>query len=112
VALGYSAVMVLCAIPLTAFCVRGTPVSLRDIVLTSGRPLASATVAGMLAFGVRAAYGRLLSPFPRLVLESSVLLATFSVVLLFVAGQKSLYLDILRGMTKRSPAEDKSLVTA
>jgi PST family polysaccharide transporter len=112
VALGYSAVMVLCAIPLTAFCVRPTPVSLRDIVLTSARPLASAIVAGVLASGVRMAYGHFLSPFLRLVLESSVLLAAFSVMLLFVAGQKSLYLDLLRGMTKRPPVEDKSLVTA
>jgi hypothetical protein len=40
----------------------------------------------------------LVSPLPRLVLESSVLLITFFGVLLFVAGQKSLYLDLLRGL--------------
>jgi O-antigen/teichoic acid export membrane protein len=112
VALGYSAVMMLCAIPLTAFCVRGTPVSLRDIVLTSLRPMASAVVAGAFAFGARMAYGHLLSPFPRLVLEGSVLLAVFSVMLLFVAGQKSLYLDLLRGLLKRSSVQDESLVLA
>ena len=50
-------------------------------------------------------YGQLLSPFPRLVMEGSVLLAVFSVMLLFVAGQKSFYLDLLRGLTKRSSVE-------
>jgi PST family polysaccharide transporter len=112
VALGFSAVMMLVAIPLTAFCVRGTPVSLRDILVTSARPLASASLAGVLAYVVRMAYGHLLSPFPRLTLECSVLLAAFSVMLLFVAGQKSLYLDLLRGLIGRSSVEEKSLVSA
>jgi O-antigen/teichoic acid export membrane protein len=112
VALGFSAVMTLCAIPLTAFCVRGTPVSLRDMLLTSVRPLASAVAAGVLAFGMRMAYGTLLSPLPRLVLESAVLLAAFSVMLLFVAGQKSLYLELLRALMRRPSVKDKSLAAA
>jgi O-antigen/teichoic acid export membrane protein len=112
VALGYSAVMILCALPLTALCVRGTPVSLRDILRTSARPLASAIIAGVLAFGLRIVYGHLLSPFPRLLLETGVLFATFAVLLLFVAGQKSLYLDLLRGLKGTSPVEEKSLVSA
>jgi PST family polysaccharide transporter len=111
VALGYSAVMMLCAIPLTALCVRGTAVSLRDIVLTSVRPLASAIAAGLLAFGVRVVYGRLLSPFPRLVLESGALLAMFALMILFVAGQKALYLDLLRGLRTASSVQDESLVS-
>jgi PST family polysaccharide transporter len=111
VALGFSAVMLLSAIPLTAFCVRGTPVSLRDILLTTAQPLGSALVAGVSALGVRMAYGHLLSPFPRLALESSVLLLTFSAMLLFVAGQKSFYLDLLRGLMRRPSVQDKSLVT-
>ncbi len=36
IALGYSVVMMLCAIPLGAFCVQGTAVSLRGIVVTAG----------------------------------------------------------------------------
>lgn len=105
VALGFSGVMVLCAIPLTTFCVRGTPVSLRDIVLTSAWPLASATVAGVVAFVVRLTYGYSLSPIPRLTLEISVLVVSFFSMLLFVAGQKALYLDLLRGLKGASAAE-------
>jgi len=111
VALGFSASMVLCAIPLTAFCVRGTPVSFRDMMATSVRPVASAIPAGALAFAVRMAFGHLLSPLPRLALESAVLLAAFSLMLLFVAGQKAFYLDLLRGLTKSSSVEE-GVVTA
>jgi PST family polysaccharide transporter len=112
VALAYSTVMTLWLLPLIAWAVRGTAVSFRDILVTAYKPLASGVVAGGLAFGIATAYGHLLSPLPRLALESSVLLATFSAMLLFVAGQKSLYLDLLRGFMKRSPVEDNSLVPA
>jgi O-antigen/teichoic acid export membrane protein len=112
VAIGFSGVMVLCAIPLTAFCLRGTPVSLRDIVVTSAWPLASAIVGGAIAFVVRLAYGHSLSSLPRLALESSVLVATFFIMLLFIAGQKSLYLDLFRGLKGTSPTQDNAPVLA
>jgi O-antigen/teichoic acid export membrane protein len=112
VALGYSAVTVLCAIPLTAFCVRGTPVSLQDILLISIRPLASAIAAGALAFGVGMSLGHSLAPLPRLLLESGVLFLAFAIMILFVAGQKDLYLDLVRGLIKRSPVDDKDLAAA
>jgi O-antigen/teichoic acid export membrane protein len=110
VALGFSAVMLLCAIPLTAFCVHRTPVSLRDILLTSAPPLACAIVAGATAFGVKIACGHLLSPLSRLLLETTVLVSTFSVLLVFVVGDKTLYRDVLRGLRGRVPVEESNLV--
>ena len=56
--------------------------------------------------------GHVLSPLPRLVLESSVLFVTFLGLLLFVAGQKSFYLDLLKGLKGSSAVEEKSLVSA
>ncbi|HVO63567.1 MAG TPA: lipopolysaccharide biosynthesis protein [Terriglobales bacterium] len=112
VALGFSAAMVLCAVPLAAYCVRGTPVSLRDMIETTRRPLASAIVAGVFGFGVRAACGDFLSPMPRLALEGSVLVVTFAVMLLFVAGQKSFYVDLFCGLIKRSSVQSEGLTTA
>ncbi len=106
VAFAYSTVMLLWVIPAIAWCVRGTTVSFREILSTASWPMGSSIVAGGLAFGVRLAYGHLLSPLPRLVLESTVLLLTFFAILLFVAGQKSFYLDLLRGMKRPSPAID------
>jgi len=97
VAFAYSAVMTLWLIPYAAWCVHGTPISLRDILLVVSRPLASGIVAGGVAFGVQLVFGQF-SVLARLVLESGVLLVTFFAVLLFAAGQKSLYLDLLREM--------------
>jgi O-antigen/teichoic acid export membrane protein len=112
VAFAYSAVMMLWVLPHIAWCVYGTAVSFRDVILTAGTQLGSGIVAGTFAFGVRTAYGHFLSPFPRLVLESSVLLVTFLAVLLFAPGQKSLYLDLLRGLKKQTPVEESDLVSA
>ena len=102
VAFAYSAVMLLWAVPAIAWCVRGTVISLRDILLTAGWPMISSIVGGGLAFVVRLAYGHLLRPLPRLGLECAILCLTFFGILLFVADQKSFYLDLLRGMKKPS----------
>ena len=98
VAFAYSAALMLWVIPHIWLCVHGTVISVRDILLAVSRPLATGILAGGFAFGVRLIGGPLVSPLPRLVLESSVLLITFFGMLLFVAGQKSLYLDLLRGL--------------
>jgi O-antigen/teichoic acid export membrane protein len=112
VAFAYSAVMTLWVIPHILWCVHGTAISLWDILLATSRPLASGILAGALAFGARLICGQLLSPLPRLVLEGSVLFVTFLGILLFIAGQKSLYLDLLRGLKGSSSLEEKGLVSA
>lgn len=112
VALAYSTIMMLWVLPLIAWAVHDTAVSFLDVLLTAGKPLVSGVVAGGLAFGVRMAWGHRLSPLPRLVLECGVLLVAFLGILLFVAGQKSLYLDLLRGLKSSPAVEEKSLVSA
>ncbi len=112
VALAYSAVMMLWVFPHIAWCVHGTAVSFWDILRTSAKPLACAVAAGALAFGARLAYCESLPLFPRLALECAILLAVFSVMLLFVAGQKSLYVDLIRGLRGAPLPEQESLVSA
>jgi O-antigen/teichoic acid export membrane protein len=113
VAFAYSAVMLLWVIPVTVWSVHGTVISFGDIFLAVSRPLASSIVAAGFAFEVRLVYGHLLSPTPRLVLETSVLLVSFFGILLFVTGQKSLYLNLLRGLKEpSSPKKDSSLAAA
>jgi O-antigen/teichoic acid export membrane protein len=111
VAFAYSAVMAVCALPLTAWAVHGTMISFRDILLSVSRPLASGIFAGGLVLAVQLAYGQFFAPLPRLALESSVLLVMFMGILLFVAGQKSLYLDLLRGLKGPSSIKEKSVVS-
>jgi PST family polysaccharide transporter len=106
VAFAYSTVMMLLVIPIIAWSVNGTVISLREILLAVSRPLASSIVAGALAFEVRLVYGRSLSPLAGLVLESAVLLVTFVGMLLFASGQKALYLGLLRGLKGPSSAKE------
>jgi O-antigen/teichoic acid export membrane protein len=112
VAFAYSAVMTLWILPAIAWSVHNTAISIRDVLLTVSRPLASSIGAGGLAFGVRFEYGPMLSPLPRLALEIAVLLVTFGAMLLFVAGQKSFYLDLLRELKGHSSVKEKDLVSA
>jgi len=112
VAFAYSAVLTLWVIPHILWCVHGTPISLRDVLLTLSRPLASGIVAGALTLAVRLSCDPFVSPLPRLVLESSVLFVTFFGVLLFAAGQMSLYLDLLRGLKGPSSVVPEVSVSA
>jgi PST family polysaccharide transporter len=105
VAFAYSAVMVLWVVPHVAWCVHGTAISLRDVGAAVIRPLACGVVAGAVGYAARLTGGDFLSTLPRLVLESVVLAVTFFALLVFVAGQKALYLDLLRGLRRR-PAQD------
>jgi O-antigen/teichoic acid export membrane protein len=107
VAFAYSAAMALWAIPVILWCVHGTAISFRDILLAVSAPLSSAIPAGALALGVRLLCGPSVTPLPRLALGSSVLLVTFFGMLLCAAGQKSLYLDLLRGLKSPLSAADK-----
>jgi O-antigen/teichoic acid export membrane protein len=96
VAIAYSVVMTIGIVPITVWSVHGTVIRVTDILLALSRPLASSLVAAVVAFGFHLLYGPLLVPLPRLLLEVSVFGATYLGVLLFVAGQKSFYLDLLR----------------
>jgi O-antigen/teichoic acid export membrane protein len=109
VALAYSAMMILWVVPVIAWAVHGTVISFRDVLLVISRPLASILVAGGLAFTVHLFYSPRLSPLPLLFLECTVLFLAYLWMLLFVAGEKAFYLDLLRGLKGRSAAEEKSL---
>jgi len=108
VAFAYSAVMVLWVVPHVAWCVHGTAISLRDVAVVVIRPLACGVVAGAAGYAVRLMCGDFLSPLLRLVLETGVLAVTFFAVLVFVAGQKALYVDLLRGLTRGRPVQNSA----
>lgn len=112
VACGYSVVMLFLALPLAAWSVHGTAVSFRDVLLTLSRPLASGVVAGTLAFALSQACGHLLAPLPRLLMETGVLFLTYAALLLFVGGQKVLYLELWHGLKGSSSLEKETLASA
>jgi O-antigen/teichoic acid export membrane protein len=115
VAFAYSAIMVLWAVPLVAWGVHGTVVSLRDIALAASRPLVSGVVAGALAFEAPLLWSRSLSPLsplPELILGLTVLLCVYAGMLLYVMDQKTFYFDLLRGLGRRSSVEQDVFVPA
>lgn len=112
VAFAYSTVMTLWVFPHIAWCVRGTVISLRDILMVVIRPLGSGLLAGGLTWAARLAYGQFFTPLPRLLLESFILFGAFLGILMFIPGQKSLYMDILRGMRRAPQVKEDDLVSA
>jgi PST family polysaccharide transporter len=102
VAFAYSAVLALWVVPHIWICVHNTPVSVRDILMAVSRPLAAGIPAGALALGWRLIFAESISPLPRLFLESAILATAFFGVLLFAAGQKSVYLDLLAELRRPS----------
>jgi PST family polysaccharide transporter len=111
-ALAYSVVMTLWLIPFVVWAVHGTEISVWDIVLTLRHPFVSSVVAAGFAFGVRSIFGASLSLWPRLILEGMVLLLSYAGLLLFAAGQKSVYMDVLRGFKGPASVDDKSMASA
>ncbi|HTZ95822.1 MAG TPA: lipopolysaccharide biosynthesis protein [Terriglobales bacterium] len=111
VALAYSTVMTLWVIPHILWCVHGTMISFRDIMLAVRRPLLSGLVAAACAIGVQLLFGHLLIPVLRLAVGGIVLLGVYLGMLLYAMGQRSFYLEILRGL-KRPAVKEKSLAPA
>lgn len=112
VALAYSVAMTLWVFPVIAWAVHGTGISFWDILGVVSRPFASVIVAALCSIGLRSLYGHLTSPLLRLVLEDAILFGVYAGILLFVAGQKALYVDLLRSWRSRSPEKEESLASA
>jgi PST family polysaccharide transporter len=112
VACAYSTMMTICAIPLITAAVRGTAISVRDVLVTLSRPFLSGIVAAGLVLGLQFWYGPFLSPLPRLVVGVALVLATYLGMLLYVMGQKLFYLDLLRGFRRPTSVEEPLVVSA
>lgn len=101
VAFCYSAVMLLWMIPHIAWCTYRTGVTMRDVLVAAGRPTVSGLVAGGLAFIFANLCGGALPNLTRLILENLILFVAYFGILLFVAGQKSLYVDLINAAWPR-----------
>jgi PST family polysaccharide transporter len=112
VALSYSVVTMLWIVPVAIWAVHGTAVSALDLLIAVGRPLASIVAPAALAYTLMLFLGQSLSPLPRLILETFILFTAYLAVLLFVAGQKELYLDLYRGFTGRPSRQSEELIGA
>jgi len=107
VAFCYSAVLMLWAIPLVLWAVRGTMISARDIFLTVSRPLISGIVAAGIVFALQFLYGPSMSPLVRLIVGTVLLSGIYVVMLLHVMGQKEFYLNVIKGFRSGAPVEEQ-----
>jgi hypothetical protein len=96
--------MLLWIFPTVAWSVHGTVISIRDILIAVGGPLASGVAAAAFAFATRSMCNRIPSPLPRLVVESLIFLSAYLGMLLYAMGQKSQYLDLWYSLRARSSA--------
>jgi PST family polysaccharide transporter len=102
VALAYSTAMVLWMIPHVLWCLKGTSVSLVDLMRTLRYPFISGIIAALGALFVQLLAGSAMGPFARLVFGGSCMVGLYLSMLLLVFRQKSFYLDLVKAM-KRSP---------
>jgi len=98
IAIAYSAIMTLWAVPLTVWAVHGTAIRVRDIWSTLCYPLASSIVAAASAYGLHIYCGQELSLLPRLASELFLFGTVYMVGLLLVSDQRAFYLDTIRNM--------------
>ncbi|MFZ3215824.1 MAG: lipopolysaccharide biosynthesis protein [Candidatus Acidiferrales bacterium] len=111
VALGYSAAMSLWVLPNIVWCVHGTAISVKDILLVIRRPLLAGCVAGAFCLAMQLSFGGLLHALARLVLGVAAFGVVYLGMLLYGLGQKDFYLDVIRGLRGRSSVEDNIPVT-
>lgn len=109
VALAYSSAMTLWLVPHILWCIHGTNISIGDVLGVVKRPLVSVIVAATLAYLIQLHYGQSLSSLLRLVMSCSILFAVYTLMLLYVMGQKAFYIDLVRNLVNRRRVEDETL---
>jgi hypothetical protein len=112
VAFAYSLAMVLWIVPHVVWCIHGTVISFMDVVRAVSKPVLSAATAAALVIAFQFLCGRLLAPLPQLLSGGTILFGVYLWMLLFVMGQKTFYMDLIRGLRNRSSATDEALAPA
>ena len=96
VALGFSSAMVLLIVPIMIWTIRDTAISLWDLGQVVMFPLLSIAAASIAAYVLHRWTNGFEPALLRLIVETGILFGTYTVVLLWVLGQKSAYSAILR----------------
>jgi PST family polysaccharide transporter len=102
VALAYSVAMTIWVFPHILWCVSGTPVTMADLVRAVSKPFLSGIAAGALCLAFKVTAGPL-APAVRLLIGGALLGGSYAWVLLYATGQKTFYLDLLRGLRRSAP---------
>lgn len=98
VAFAFSAAMTLWLVPHVIWCLHGTVVSPKDILVATLRPVAAALVAVGLAWLVMQNVGYVPNTVLRLTIAGTVMAITYAGILLFAMGQLELYMSLFRAL--------------
>jgi O-antigen/teichoic acid export membrane protein len=96
VAAGFSSAIMLLVVPVIVWSTRGCPITALDALGVAMRPFVSALVAGAVALAAWSFIQFLQLPLLRLIAANLILFGVYAFVLLFVMGQKTAYVKILR----------------
>ncbi len=112
VAAAFSIAMALWLVPLIVWCLHGTGISPRDLVLAIVKPFTAGLVAAGAAFAIEVSIGErfMLPAVVKLMVGGGSMFAIYAIVLLFVLRQKDFYLDLIRGL--KSPPASESYESA
>jgi O-antigen/teichoic acid export membrane protein len=105
VAFAYSAAMTIWLVPHLLWCVHGTVLSLKDLFFAISKPLLSALVAAVLAFGVHFYFREWNSLILKLAVASIVMIVTYYFVLLVVLRQYVQYIALLSALRGSNTGE-------
>lgn len=109
VALGFSLAVLALVVPIVVWALHGTGITLRDYWNTVKHSMLSGVVAGAVGWAVERACGATLSAIPEMLVGGCVVFGVYAFVLLFIMGQKSLYLDLVKQVrAKRRTKADPS----
>jgi O-antigen/teichoic acid export membrane protein len=107
VAFAYSAALTLWLVPHVIWCLHGTAISPWDLLPAISRPFVSGLVAAFFAFAPKLYFGEFATPLLRLAIGGGIMALLYVPMQLFVMGQGSLYLDLLRTLRGSSSLETR-----
>jgi O-antigen/teichoic acid export membrane protein len=96
VAAGFSVATVVLVVPVLFWATRGTSITGMDLLKVVMRPIVSILIGAGASLAAWHFVQLIPSPFLRLTAANAVLFGVYGVVLLFVMGQKSIYVGLLR----------------
>lgn len=102
VALGYSTAMLLLLVPLIAWAIHGTGVTMGDYWNAVKRPVIAGALAGCAAYLVKAGCHDVLKVIPLAMIGLTVFFTVYAALLLFAMGQGTVYADLLSHLFQRS----------
>jgi len=110
VACAYSSVMVVWLLPVTVWSLHRTAVSLKDVLFTIGPPLVSSGVAAAAALILLPEIGS--SHLGKLLGGGSTFVGVYLIMVFYVMGQKSFYIDLVQKIFGRSASSETLFVSS